>query len=59
MLSFQVLDNLRRVRKGEVAAGSWVYQPVYPRVLDKLNELHGSYNAAKAAATASAVNARS
>ena len=39
----QVLSNLRRVNKDGVPAGSWVYQPVYPRVLDKLNELLGHF----------------
>ena len=40
----QVLDNVKKVRKGEVTAGTWVYHPVYARVLDKLNEMLGSYN---------------
>ena len=40
----QIIENQRRVKKGEVKAGTWVYQPAYPRVLDKLNELLGSYN---------------
>ena len=40
----QVLENLRKVKKNEVKAGTWVYQPVYPRVLDKLNELVGVFN---------------
>ncbi len=40
----QVLDNLRRVRKREVKGGTWVFQPVYPRVVDKLNGLLGTYN---------------
>ena len=39
----QVLSNLRRVNKDGVPAGTWVYQPVYPRVLDKLNELLGHF----------------
>ena len=39
----QVLSNLRRVRDDGVPAGTWVYQPVYPRVLDKLNELLGHF----------------
>ncbi len=39
----QVLSNLRRVTKENVPAGTWVYQPVYPRVLDKLNEMLGHY----------------
>jgi hypothetical protein len=39
----QVLANLRRVRKEGVPAGTWVYQPVYPRVLDKLNEMLGHF----------------
>ncbi len=43
----QVLDNVRRVRKGETKGGTWVYQPVYPRVVDKLNDLLGPYNVSK------------
>ena len=39
----QVLSNLRRVNKEGVQAGAWVYQPAYPRVLDKLNELLGHF----------------
>ena len=39
----QVLSNLRRVRDDGVPAGTWVYQPAYPRVLDKLNELLGHF----------------
>lgn len=35
---------MKRVVKGDSKAGTWVYQPAYPRVLDKLNELVGSYN---------------
>ena len=38
-----MLSNLRRVRDDGVPAGTWVYQPVYPRVLDKLNELLGHF----------------
>ena len=41
----QVMENSRRVKKGEVKGGTWVFQPVYPRVVDKLNQLLGSYNA--------------
>lgn len=43
----QVLENVRRVRKGEKCGGTWVYQPAYPRVLDKLNEMLGTYNVRK------------
>ena len=39
----QVLSNLRRVNTDGVPAGTWVYQPVYPRVLDKLNDLLGHF----------------
>ncbi len=43
----QILKNVRRVEKGEVKAGTWVYQPAYPRVVDKLNDLLGDYNSAQ------------
>ena len=39
----QVLTNLKRVNQDGVPAGTWVYQPAYPRVLDKLNELLGHF----------------
>ena len=39
------MENSRRVKKGEVKGGTWVFQPVYPRVVDKLNQLLGAYNA--------------
>lgn len=42
----QVMDNLRRVRRGEVKGGTWVYQPVYPRVVDALNGMLGTYHEA-------------
>ena len=41
----QVMENIRRVKAREVKPGTWVYQPVYPRVVDRLNELLGAYNA--------------
>lgn len=40
----QVLTNLKKVSQDEIAAGTWIYQPVYPRVLDKINELTGHYH---------------
>ena len=47
----QVLENVKQVRQSQgkpaadrVRGGKWVYQPVYPSVLDKLNELLGSYH---------------
>ena len=40
----QVLENVKKVRKGEKSPGTWVYHPVYSRVLDKLNEMLGAYN---------------
>ena len=40
----EVLTNLKKVRKNESPAGSWVYQTVYSRVLDKLNHMLGGYH---------------
>jgi hypothetical protein len=40
----KVMDNLKKVRNNEQKPGAWVYSPVYPRVLDKLNYLLGSYH---------------
>ncbi len=40
----QVMDNLRRVHNGEAKGGTWVYQPVYPRVVEALNGMLGTYN---------------
>jgi len=35
----EILENQRKVQKGEKSPGVWVYAPAYPRVLDKLNDL--------------------
>ena len=40
----EILDNVKKVRKDQMPAGAWVYQPAYSPVLDKLNLLVGSYN---------------
>merc|ERR1712001_196106 len=40
----EILDNVKKVRKDQMPAGAWVYQPAYSSVLDKLNTLVGSYN---------------
>merc|ERR1719270_936306 len=40
----EVLTNLKKVKKNEEPAGSWVYQSVYSRVLDKLNHMLGGYH---------------
>ena len=40
----EVLTNLKKVRKNESPPGSWVYQTVYSRVLDKLNHMLSGYN---------------
>ena len=40
----EILDNVKKVRKDQMQAGAWVYQPAYSPVLDKLNTLVGSYN---------------
>ena len=40
----EVLTNLKKVRKNESPAGSWVYRTVYSRVLDKLNHMLGGYH---------------
>ena len=40
----EILDNVKKVRKDQMPAGAWVYQPAYSPVLDKLNTLVGSYN---------------
>ena len=41
----EVLQNIKLLRNGQIEAGSWIYQPVYSKVLDKLNYLLGSYHA--------------
>lgn len=39
----QILQNVKNVRKNQAEPGSWVYEPAYPKVLDKLNSLLGPY----------------
>ena len=40
----QVLKNVKLVKEGKMKGGKLVYQPIYSSVLDKLNELLGSYH---------------
>ena len=40
----EVLKNIKQVKDGNMKGGKLVYQPVYSPVLDKLNELVGSYH---------------
>jgi len=40
----QVLKNVKLVKDGKMKGGKLVYQPIYSSVLDKLNELLGSYH---------------
>ena len=40
----QVLKNVKLVQEGNMKGGKLVYQPIYSSVLDKLNELLGSYH---------------
>ena len=42
----EVLGNIRQVKEGKMKGGKWVYQPIYSPVLDKLNDLLGSYHQA-------------
>ena len=42
----EILKNIKQVREGKMKGGKLVYQPVYSPVLDKLNELLGSYHEA-------------
>ena len=41
----EIIQNIKLLKSGNVEAGSWIYQPVYSKVLDKLNYLLGSYHA--------------
>ena len=52
----EVLDNVKLVKQGQgkVKGGKWVYQPVYSPVLDKLNDMLGSYHEAHTLRQASA-----
>ena len=43
----EILQNIKLLKNGQIEAGSWIYQPVYSKVLDKLNYLLGSYHALK------------
>ena len=40
----EVLRNIKQVKEGKARGGKLVYQPAYSPVLDKLNELLGSYH---------------
>ena len=40
----EVLGNVKQVKDGKEKGGKWVYQPVYSPVLDKLNDMLGSYH---------------
>jgi len=40
----EVLKNIKQVEKGEMKGGKLVFQTIYSKVLDKLNELLGSYH---------------
>ena len=40
----EVIENVKKVKKGQSQPGAWVYQPAYPIVLDKLNNFLGTYN---------------
>ena len=42
----EILKNIKLVREGKMKGGKLVYQPAYSPVLDKLNELLGSYHEA-------------
>ena len=42
----EVLRNIKQVKEGKAKGGRLVYQPAYSPVLDKLNELLGSYHQA-------------
>ena len=56
----EVLDNIKRVKQGEgkVKGGKWVYQPVYSPVLDKLNNMLGSYHEAHTLREASTLTSK-
>ena len=43
----EILQNIKLLKNGQIEPGSWIYQPVYSKVLDKLNNLLGSYHALK------------
>ena len=39
-----ILENVKKVKKKQAKPGSWVYEPAYSPVLDKLNHFLGSYH---------------